>query len=63
MESPSVDFRTGADYTPWLMCAQAQRVSLERGGAIDQKTMDPREKVCNRRAVLLALERFLLPVV
>ena len=63
MKSPSVDFRTGADCTPRLMCAQAQRVSLARGGAIDQRTMDPREKVCRRGAVLLSLERFLLHVV
>jgi hypothetical protein len=61
--SPSVDFRTGADCTPWLMCAQAQRVSLERGGAIDQRTMDPREQVWSRGAVLLALDVVLLPVV
>ena len=63
IESPLVDFRTGADCTPWLMCAQAQRVSLERGGAIDQRTMDPREQVWSRGAVLLALDVVLLPVV
>ena len=61
--SPSVDFRTGADCTPWLMCAQAQRVSLERGGAIDQRTMDPREQVWSRGAVLLSLDMVLLYVV
>jgi hypothetical protein len=63
MESPSVDFRTGADCTPWFMCAQALRLSRGLGGAIDCRRMDPRKKVCSRGAFLLSLDMCLLPVV